>query len=123
MPGARLRWAVRKDVPQMGVTSGASDFHPNHAMAGVSDAGHLVGVHLSVETGPPATRIEFGSSLVQFRFAHPAVVGAWPAFFIEWARERSFGAIPAKYPELLSTQLPRQFGVVEILAVHGSTAR
>ena len=123
MPGTRLRRAVRKDVPQMGVTGGASDFHPNHAMAGVPDAGHLVGVYLCVETGPAAARIEFGSSSVQFSVADPAVVGAWPAFVIEWTCKRTFGATAAKYPKLLGTQLPRQFGVVEILAFHGLTAR
>lgn len=123
MPGARFRWAVGKDVSQMGVTGGASDFHPNHAMAGVPNAGHLVGVHFCVETGPAASRIEFGSSPVQFSIADPAVVGAWPAFVVERTRKRPLGAIPSKDPKLLSTQLPRQFGVVEFLAVHGSTPR
>ena len=64
------------------ITSSASDFNPDHAVAVVSDSGHLVGADFFVETGPSTTGVEFGLPGVQWGITDFAVIGPRTAFIV-----------------------------------------
>lgn len=104
-------------MAEVGVASRTADFHTNHAMGGVPDAGDPRPFNFLIEAGPATARIEFGAVRKKGRVAHLAVVVALASFAIEFAGERPLGSIPAQDAEFLRRQSADEVAV--IVLCHG----
>lgn len=112
MTGSRFGRTVREHMSEVGVAFRTADFHANHAMRGVSDAGDPRPFNFLVEAGPATTGIEFGAVRKESGVADLAVVVALAGFSVELTGEGALGSIPAQDAEFFGRQSADEVGVI-----------
>jgi len=113
----RLR-AVREQMPQMRVTTGAQDLDPLHSMGRVRFRCDIFVVYRHEKAGPSGARFEFSLRAKQFSAAGGTAVQTILVIVPILARERAFGAFLTGYIVLFWGEAGSPFGVGFLYLVH-----
>src|SRR5437899_4569712 len=98
------RWAVRKHMAEVGVTSAAGDFRPAHQPAIVRMQSHVVRRDRLPEARPTGARIEFRLGIERRLTTTDAMVNAVFLRVPISAAEGLFGPVASGNAELLGRQ-------------------